>query len=102
VALHSTVEREQLLGSAFKRLAMIEHGLPVWRRCRQQHYANAEAMVRAGLGDDLYYPVMNGIAASLRIAVQQVRRRRARCRACRRREGSERPGVVTRLWRWPG
>jgi len=72
-ALHSTVEREQLLGSAFKRLAMIEQG-PASVAALQsavQHYGNAEAMVRAGLGDDLYYPVMNGIAATLRIAVQQ-------------------------------
>jgi tetratricopeptide (TPR) repeat protein len=73
VALHSTVEREQLLGSAFKRLAMIEHGPPseVALKSAVQHYGKAEAMVRAGLGDDLYYPVMNGIAATLRIAVQQ-------------------------------
>jgi len=74
VALQPTLERECLLGSAYKRLTMVE-----WRSGRQkeaqaaldaavEHYGVAEAMARKTGADNLYYPAKNGISAELRAA----------------------------------
>jgi len=72
--LQSTVERENLLGSAWKRLALVEEAgaaeLAALQRS-QQHYARAEAMALASGADDLFYPIMNGVALQLRIAALQ-------------------------------
>ncbi len=73
VALQPTVERELLLGSAHKRLALVEPGAAgIDAAARSaQHYRRAQEMVRAGLGQDLYYPAVNTIAADLRVKVQR-------------------------------
>jgi hypothetical protein len=72
-AMHPTVERENLLGSAWKRKAQVEQGAPVLAALRQsmRHYANAEALARAAGADDLFYPIMNGLAVQLRLAALQ-------------------------------
>lgn len=73
-AVKPTLERESLLGSAYKRLTMIE-----WRAGRKSeakkalkdaiwHYGVAETIaVRQG-ADNLYYPAKSGISAELRAA----------------------------------
>ena len=74
VAVQPTIEREDLLGSAYKRLTMVE-----WRAGRKvaarvaldavvKHYRAAEAMARKIGADNLYYPAKNGISAELRAA----------------------------------
>jgi hypothetical protein len=67
------VERENLLGSAWKRLAQVETGDKVLHALRQsqQHYARAEALVLETGGDELFYPLMNGLAVQLRLAALQ-------------------------------
>jgi hypothetical protein len=73
-AVQSTIERENLLGSAYKRLSMIE-----WETERQaeakaalaasvRHYGEAEAMARKAGTDNLHYPAKNCIGAELRAA----------------------------------
>jgi hypothetical protein len=73
-AVQPTVERESMLGSAFKRLTMVE-----WRARRKveaqtaldamvKHYVNAEAMALKAGADNLFYPAKNGISAELRAA----------------------------------
>jgi len=71
VAVQATSERESLLGSAFKRLAMLE------QRCRRRaqarraiekmavHYRNAENLARRNDADNLHYPAMNRMSAEL-------------------------------------
>jgi len=73
VAMQATVERELLLGSANKRLALVEPGAAGIDAASRsaQHYQRALEMVRAGLGGDLYYPAVNTIAADLRVRVQR-------------------------------
>ncbi|MGH8606890.1 MAG: tetratricopeptide repeat-containing protein [Gammaproteobacteria bacterium] len=71
-AVQSTIERESLLGSAYKRLTMVE-----WRAGRKRaadaalnsavkHYGNAEGMARKAGADNLFYPAKNGISCELR------------------------------------
>ena len=74
LAVRPTIEREDLLGSAYKRLTMVE-----WRAGHKlaaraaldavvKHYNAAEAMARKIDADNLYYPTKNGISAELRAA----------------------------------
>ena len=94
VEIQPTVERESLLGSAYKRLVMIEgraagpesaarrgraHGdaaagerLEALRKMAL-HYGNAERLARAADADNLFYPAKNGISAELRLAFLERR-----------------------------
>ena len=60
---------DRACGSAYKRLAMIEHvlGRPVTKAIRsmQLHCALAEDLARAVNLSDLFYPVLNRMAAEL-------------------------------------
>jgi CHAT domain-containing protein/surfactin synthase thioesterase subunit len=69
-ALHPTVERESLLGSAWKRLAMVDDGQPGQDALRHmvEHYARAEALAREQGATNLFYPIMNAMAGELRLA----------------------------------
>jgi len=73
-ALQTTIERGAMLGSAYKRLTMVE-----WRAGRKaeahaalakaiEGYAGAEAMARRLKADNLFYPAKNGISCELRAA----------------------------------
>ena len=83
VALQPTQDRESLLGSAYKRLAMVEGRQPAPEKNRAaelkalhsmvQHYAAAEALARQNQAANLYYPAMNGLSAELRLAWLQHR-----------------------------
>ncbi|MGL6110481.1 MAG: tetratricopeptide repeat-containing protein, partial [Rubrivivax sp.] len=70
IALHPTVERLNLVASAWKRLAMIGQGNAEREALQQMvaHYAQAEAMALAEGSDAVFYPVMNGLAGALRLA----------------------------------
>ena len=79
LAVQSTIERENLLGSAYKRLSMVE-----WRAGREaaaraalgamvKHYGTAEKMTFESGGDNLHYPAKNGISAELRAAFLKKR-----------------------------
>jgi hypothetical protein len=84
VEIQPTAEREALLGSAYKRLVMIEgradgshkrargDGAAGERlealRAMALHYGNAERLARAANADNLFYPAKNGISAELRLA----------------------------------
>jgi len=71
IAVQPTVERENMYGSAWKRLAMIEEA--AGRKAEEGraiegmkvHYRRAEAIARASQSPDLFYPVMNYLAADL-------------------------------------
>jgi hypothetical protein len=71
LAIGPTVERENLYGSAFKRLAMIavEAGDAVAERDAitgmKLHYGRAEEIAKAVKAPNLYYPAMNRMAADL-------------------------------------
>ncbi|MEO8056898.1 MAG: CHAT domain-containing protein [Burkholderiales bacterium] len=74
VALQTTVERESLLGSAWKRLVLLEAragkdaaSLKALEKMLA-HYANAELLACRARADNLYYPAKNGISAELRLA----------------------------------
>ena len=79
VALQPTTERESLLGSAYKRLVMLEarHGKAAASlaalKSMALHYAAGEALARADGADDLFYPAKNCISAELRLAFVQRR-----------------------------
>ncbi len=102
VTIRPTVEREALLGSAYKRLVMVEShaasaaaALPGTKRKRgvpakgaapageadavkalramALHYGNAERLARAENADNLFYPAKNGISAELRLAFLERR-----------------------------
>ena len=97
VEMQPTAEREALLGSAYKRLVMIEGreaavdavprgGGRARRgaaskaperldalRAMALHYGNAERLARAANADNLFYPAKNGISAELRLAFLQRR-----------------------------
>jgi hypothetical protein len=74
LALHPTMERESLAGSACKRLSLIEtasgsgrfdaRSLAAVKRMKA-HYARAEALARAANSSELYYPALNRMAAEL-------------------------------------
>jgi tetratricopeptide (TPR) repeat protein len=71
IALQPTMERESLYGSAYKRLALIEAaaGRPAAEARAiagmKLHYRNAESIGRAHEGSNVFYPVLNRIAADL-------------------------------------
>jgi len=70
IALHPTVERESLLGSAWKRLVLASTG-PAAEQALQKmavHYARAEALALAEGAPNLFYPAMSAIAGELRLA----------------------------------
>ncbi len=102
VEIRPTVEREALLGSAYKRLVMVEgHAASakaaastsgrkrgagakkalavldkdrlIALRAMALHYGNAERMARAENADNLFYPAKNGISAELRLAFLERR-----------------------------
>jgi CHAT domain-containing protein/TPR repeat protein len=99
VEIRPTIEREALLGSAYKRLVMIEARAQAAsqvsaRRGRGRgrakpapisaerlaalrnmalHYGNAERLARAANADNLFYPAKNGITAELRLAFLERR-----------------------------
>ncbi|HZV92477.1 MAG TPA: CHAT domain-containing protein, partial [Caldimonas sp.] len=95
VGVQATVEREALLGSAYKRLVMNEarslqtSGATNGRkrkasprvsaerlvalRAMARHYGNAERLARAGDVDNLFYPAKNGMSAELRLAFLERR-----------------------------
>ncbi|MEO8118970.1 MAG: CHAT domain-containing protein, partial [Rhodoferax sp.] len=79
VALQATLERESLLGSAWKRLVMLEartgHDAASLKALEKMaaHYARAEALARQMHADKLFYPAKNGISAELRLAFLQQR-----------------------------
>jgi len=73
-AVQTTIERGAGLGSAYKRLTMLE-----WQSGRKaeahaalvkaiESYAGAEAMARRLKVDNLFYPAKNGISCELRAA----------------------------------
>jgi tetratricopeptide (TPR) repeat protein len=69
-ALHATVERESLLGSAWKRLTMVSEGKAALDALAHmvEHYARAETLARDQGEANLFYPIMNAIAGELRLA----------------------------------
>ena len=102
VAIQPTAEREALLGSAYKRLVMVESRAeaatkPATKAARRRrdggrrtavaadaarlaalramalHYGNAERLARADEAANLFYPAKNGISADLRLAFLERR-----------------------------
>jgi len=91
VEIQPTVEREALLGSAYKRLVMIESRADTTARGTRSrpkagagdrlaalramalHYGNAERLAREANADNLYYPAKNGISAEIRLAFLERR-----------------------------
>ena len=77
IALRSTVERQSLLGSAYKRLAMVENragqGAAEQRALARtaEHYGAADALAEDGSS---FYPAKNALDAELRLAILQGRR----------------------------
>ncbi len=76
-ALQLTVERESLLGGAYKRLAMVESrgvGDANQDACLKAlkkmaaHYDSAQALARKTGAANLFYPAKNGLSAELRMA----------------------------------
>jgi CHAT domain-containing protein/pimeloyl-ACP methyl ester carboxylesterase len=73
-AVQTTIERGAVLGSAYKRLTMVEWkaGRPAEARAALmkaiESYAGAEAMARRLKADNLFYPAKNGISCELRAA----------------------------------
>jgi pimeloyl-ACP methyl ester carboxylesterase len=71
LSIEPSIERENLLGSSYKRLAMVEAvaGRPKAERVAIQrardHYERAEQNARASGSPDLFYPVMNRIAVEI-------------------------------------
>jgi len=70
VALHPTVERESLLGSAWKRLVLASSGAAAEQALQKMatHYGRAEALALAQGAPNLFYPAMSAIAGELRLA----------------------------------
>jgi hypothetical protein len=70
VALQPTVERENLLALAWKRLTMASSGKAADDALHQMttHYGRAEALALAESASNLFYPVMNAIAGEPRLA----------------------------------
>ena len=95
VEMQPTAQRESLLGSAYKRLVMIDGRAPQGARAPRAgrgrrgrggaaasppgerlaalramalHYGNAERLAREANADNLFYPAKNGISAELRLA----------------------------------
>ncbi len=74
VALRDTAERRSLLGSAYKRLAMVKGRARARGEERaallaaKGEYEKAETLAREAGADDLHYPSMNVVAVQLRLA----------------------------------
>lgn len=73
--VETTSERESLLGSAYKRLVMVD-GVEVKNSTRslkgmEKHYRRAESLARAGKLPNIYYPALNRMAAELILKGQQ-------------------------------
>lgn len=75
IAMQPTIEREGLLGSAYKRLTMVEwaagHNVEAQAALdgATRHYGASEAMARkAGVDNLIFYPAKNGISCTLRAA----------------------------------
>ncbi len=80
VAVQPTIERENLLASAWKRLTMVEWRSPgrhieakAALEAAVQHYGAAEAMARKNGAENLFYPAKNCISAELRDAFIEKR-----------------------------
>ncbi|MEO8079481.1 MAG: CHAT domain-containing protein [Caldimonas sp.] len=94
LAIQPTAEREALLGSAYKRLVMLEGRAAQGRsstaaergrrrraagarldalRAMARHYGEAERLARAAGAANLFYPAKNGISAELRLAFLERR-----------------------------
>jgi tetratricopeptide (TPR) repeat protein len=73
-----TVERESLLGSAHKRLALVEKGARRPNPEREAlarsvaHYGKAEDIARKKNADNLYYPAMNRMSIALVLGPGQL------------------------------
>lgn len=71
VAIQSTAERESMLGSAYKRLAMMEAAVgkeqPAHEAVAQmaKHYENAVTLSASESASDAFYPAMNCLAAEV-------------------------------------
>lgn len=71
LALHPTMERESLAGSAYKRLALVEGGAGASAAADEAvrkmlaHYTRAETLARDSDSPELYYPALNRMAAEL-------------------------------------
>ncbi|MGI9218439.1 MAG: tetratricopeptide repeat-containing protein, partial [Hydrogenophaga sp.] len=71
VTVSPTLERESLLGSAYKRLHRLElvagHASAAAQAVQQMatHYRQAEALARAAGSPDWFYPALNRLAAEL-------------------------------------
>ncbi len=71
IAQHTTMERESLVGSAFKRLAMIEGDAGRETAAQaaiarmKQHCAAAEKIARDHASPEIFYPALNRLAAEL-------------------------------------
>jgi pimeloyl-ACP methyl ester carboxylesterase len=71
LALHPTMERESLCGSAYRRLAMIEGAAGKSGAearaiaAMKEHYARAEALGRETHPSDFFYPALNRMAAEV-------------------------------------
>jgi hypothetical protein len=71
IAMHPTLERHAIAGSACKRLALVERAAGAGARAlvavqrMKAHYAKAEAIARATDDSMLYYPALNRMAAEL-------------------------------------
>ena len=73
-AMQPTIERENLLGSAFKRLTMVEWSANHEDKAKEalkstvEHYRAAEKMARSTNTTDLHYPAKNIISAEICLA----------------------------------
>lgn len=78
VAVQSTVERESLCGSAYKRLAMVERAAKdeaaedAAIAAMKTHYQQAETLARDSQASELFYPALNRIAAELAASEWQL------------------------------
>ena len=78
-ALQPTIERESLLGSAYKRLTMIETSAgrdaeaQAALEAMVKHCAAAEDIARKAGADNLFYPAKSAIGAELRVAFLENR-----------------------------
>ncbi len=80
LAMRPTIERESLVGSAYKRLTMVESRARRGREAQAalqaaaQHYGAAEALARKVGADKLiFYPAKNAISCELRAAMLKKR-----------------------------
>jgi len=81
-ALHRTVERDSMLGAAYKRLALVEarHDTEPNRQAglkalalMTRHYDDAVTLARESGASNLFYPAKSSVSAALRIAMLEQR-----------------------------